>query len=170
MTMPQNLIAPEEIRGYLRTHRRTFTLAPRMWQNCNLDVELQWQSVRFGKNYQDAVPTDSFGVYAFVLVPEFTGPPTTAYLLYIGKTKRPFKTRYREYLRYEPDDWATRPIYRALEKWYDYIWFHFAPMEDPDLLKPTEEALINACIPPCNLKFTGTIGRPIGAFVRDPEG
>ena len=96
--MTTNPIRPNEIRDHLRSHRRAFILAPRMWQNCNLDVDLEWQSVRYGENYRDAVPTDSFGIYAFVLVPEVTGPPESAYLLYIGKTERPFRTRYREYL------------------------------------------------------------------------
>ncbi len=168
--MTTETIQPEEVRDHLRRHRRAFILAPRMWQNCNLEVDLQWQSVRYGEDYREDVPTDSFGIYAFVLVPEITGPPETAYLLYIGKTKRPFRTRYREYLPAESDDWAVRPIYRALERWPDYIWFHFAPMDDPDLLKSTEEALINACIPPYNFKFTGTLGKAIGAFIRDPEG
>ena len=168
--MTADPIRPEEVRDYLKNHRRAFILAPRMWQNCNLDVDLQWQAVRYGENYRDGVPTDSFGIYAFVLVPEITGPPETAYLLYIGKTKRPFRTRFREYLTDESDDWAARPIDRALKRWHDYIWFHFAPMEDPALLESTEETLINACIPPCNYKFTGTIGGAIGAFKRDTEG
>ena len=142
-----------------------------MWQNCNLDVDLQWQSVKYGKNYRHAVPSSSFGVYAFVLVPEIIGLPKTAYLLYIGKTKRPFQTRYGEYLRDDGSaDWAVRPIHRALGAWHDYIWFYFATMDDPDLLHSTEETLINACIPPCNYTFTGRIGSPIGAFVRNPEG
>ena len=168
--MTTNSIRPEEVRDHLRRHRRTFTLAPWMWQSCQLPVDLQWESVRFGEDSRDDVPSDSFGIYAFVLVPDIKGPPKTAYLLYVGKTKRPFLTRYGEYLKSDPDDWALRAIYRALDKWHDYIWFHFAPMEDPDLLKPTEETLINACIPPFNLRFTGTIGRAIGAFIRDPEG
>ena len=168
--MTANSIRPDEVRDHLRRHSRTFILAPRMWQNCNLDVDLQWQSVRYGENSRGSVPNDSFGIYAFVLVPEITGPPGTAYLLYIGKTKRPFRTRYGEYFPKESDDWALRPIFKALGRWPDYIWFHFAPMEDPDMLISTEETLINACIPPYNHKFTGTIGRAIGAFVRDPQG
>lgn len=165
-------IRPDEIRPYLSQHRRTFTLAPRMWQNCNLHVRLQWHSVRYGEQYYKDVPIDSFGIYAFILIPELTGPPETAYLLYIGKTKRPFRIRFSEYLpgQPEPGDWALRPIYRALATWHDYIWFYFAPMEDPQLLKSTEQTLINACIPPCNYQFTGKIGRAISAFIRSPEG
>ena len=168
--MTTNPIQPNEVRDHLRSHRRTFTLAPRMWQLSQLDFDLQWESVRFGEDSRQAVPANSYGIYAFVLVPEIVGPPQSAYLLYIGKTKRPFRTRYGEYLNSDPDDWALRAIYRALIKWHDYIWFHFAPLEDEDLLKPTEETLINACIPPFNLSFTGTIGRAIGAFMRDIEG
>ena len=137
-----------------------------MWQTCNLSVNLVWQSVRYG----DHVSSTSFGIYAFVLVPKITGPPDTAYLLYIGKTERPFRVRYGEYFPSDSDDLAARPIYRALQKWGDCIRFYYAPMQDQALLKSTEETLINACIPPCNYKFTGTIGRAIGAFMRNPEG
>ena len=108
--MTTETIQPAEVRDHLRRHRRAFILAPRMWQSCDLDVELNWQSVRYGEDYREDVPTDSFGIYAFVLVPEITGPPETAYLLYIGKTKRPFRTRYGEYLPAESDDGPYRPI------------------------------------------------------------
>ena len=168
--MTTNPIQPEEVREHLKNHRRMFILAPRMWENCQLPVDLHWQSVRFGESSRGAVPSDRFGIYAFVLVPDITGPPKTAYLLYIGKTKRPFRTRYGEYLNYDPDDWALRAVYKALDKWYEYIWFHFAPMEDANLLNHTEETLINACIPPLNSQFTGRIGKAIGAFARDTEG
>ena len=141
-----------------------------MWQLCHLPVDLHWERVRFGEPYSVDVPVDSFGIYAFMLTPEAQGAPSTAYLLYVGMTERPFRTRYKEYLLEDSSDWAIRPIYRALDKWRDYIWFHFAPMEDLHLLESIEETLINACIPPCNVKFTGTIGRAISAFVRDPEG
>ena len=140
-TGPITPITAPEIRDYLRSHRRTFTFAPRMWQDCYPPVSLQWQCVRFGEEYLHAVPSDSFGIYAFVLVPEFIGPPETAYMLYIGKTRRSFQDRYKEYLAYDPDDWAVRRIDRALARWHDYIWFHFAPMDAPNLLTLTEETL-----------------------------
>lgn len=164
--MTTNPIQPDEVRDHLSKHRREFILAPRMWENCHLAVDLVWQSVRYGED----VSSDDFGIYAFVLVPEIIGPPETAYLLYIGKTTRSFRARYGEYFPIGSDDWAARPIDRALAKWRDFIWFHFAPMENRDLVTSTEETLLNACIPPCNYRFTGTIGRAIGAFVRDTEG
>ena len=168
--MNANQIQPEEISLLLLRHRRYFVLAPVLWQTCNVPVELQWQSIRFGQDHRNEVPNDSFGIYAFMLVPDFNGPPSSAYLLYIGKTSRPFRTRYGEYLNDETEDLAARPIDRALDRWSGYVWFHYAPMGDRDLLDETEESLLNACIPPFNVRFTGVVGHAITAFRADYGG
>ena len=81
-------ITSQEVRDYLRPRRRTFTFAPRMWWDCHPPVNLQWECVRFGKDYLDAVPDDRFGIYSFILTPEIIATPPSAYLLYIGKTRR----------------------------------------------------------------------------------
>ena len=135
-----------------------------MWQECNLPVELHWESVRFGNDYRAQVPADKFGVYAFMLEPDFNGPPKSAYLLYIGKTERDFRVRYGEYLREERDELARSRIAWMFERWSGHISFHFASIEKAELVEETEVALINACIPPCNLKYTGIVGRAITAF------
>ena len=163
-------IQPGEVRAYLHNKRCTFTFAPRLWQECHPPVNLEWERIPFGNEHVNTVPNNECGVYSFMLQPEVFGIPETAYLLYIGKTSRSFQKRYKEYLKPDTDDWAMRPIYRALEKWADYVWFYFAPIGATGLIETTEETLMNACIPPLNRKFTGTIGRSIGAFIRDPQG
>ena len=169
-TMTTDPIRPDEVGDHLSKYRTRFILAPRMWHSCDLPFELRWHAVEFGEDNQDRIPTNRFGVYAFVLVPNFPGPPKSAYLLYIGKTERSFHARYGEYLRDETDDFAARPIERALQRWHGHIWFHYAAIGDPDSVNDTEETLINACIPPCNVKFTGTLGKAIHAFVGSPWG
>ncbi len=160
----------DDIISILQKHRLRFVHSPQMWQQCNLPVTLEWNSVEFSENNGDSVPSDKFGVYAFMLEPNFAGPPKSAYLLYIGKTGRHFQVRYKEYLYEEDQGFARPPISRMLERWSGHISFHYAPIEDPGLLRRTEEALLNACIPPYNRQFTGRVGRAIMAFRQDSGG
>ena len=135
-----------------------------MWIECNLPVELKWQSVEFGQDYRNDVPAEQFGVYAFMLEPKFSGPPQTAYLLYIGKTARAFRTRYGEYLDIELKRFGRTPIGRMLERWSGHVCFHYASIEDQNRIDEIEEALLNACIPPYNQRFRGRVGPAIMAF------
>ena len=142
-----------------------FFHSPQMWDECNLPVTLEWTSVKFGEDYRDSVPADKFGVYAFMLEPDFTGPPKSTYLLYIGKTKRGFRERYGEYLSEEDDDFARSKIAWMFERWMGHISFYYAPIDERQLIAQTEDALIHACIPPCNTRFKGTVGRALTAFM-----
>ena len=120
-----------------------FVHVPQLWQECNLPIQLEWQSVEFGKDHRGKVPSDEFGIYAFMLEPNFVGPPKGAYLLYVGQTERTFWKRYGEYLPPEAGRLARLAI---------------------GLLDPAEDALLHACIPPLNSKFKGTIGTAVRAF------
>lgn len=141
-----------------------FVHAPQLWGQCNLPVDLVWQSVEFGKDHRGKVPSDKFGVYAFMLVPNFTGPPKSAYLLYVGQTKRTFWKRYGEYLPPESGRLARLAIGLKLDTWDGHVWFHYAQIKDTSFLDPTEHALLHACIPPLNSKFIGTVGEAVRAF------
>ena len=152
------------IRRLLQDGRVVFFHSPQMWEECDLPVELEWTSVKFGEDSRQNVPADKFGVYAFMLEPNFTGPPQSRYLLYIGKTERDFRERYGKYLSEEKDDFARSKIAWMFERWAGHISFHFAPIENRLLVCQTEDALIHACIPPCNTKFKGTVGRAMTAF------
>lgn len=152
------------IRRHLQDGRVVFFHSPQMWAKCNLPVDLQWESVKFGQEYRDCVPADKFGVYAFMLEPNFMGPPKSGYLLYIGKTERDFRERYGEYLTEEHDDLARSKIAWMFERWTGHIFFHYAAIEKKHLVDKTEDALLHACIPPCNTRFKGTVGRAIAAF------
>ena len=153
-----------QILGQLREGALRFVHAPQLWEQCDLPVQLEWQSVKFGKDQSGKVPSDKFGVYAFMLEPNLTGPPKAAYLLYVGQTKRPFRKRFGEYLPPEAGRLARLAIGLQLDLWAGHIWFHYAPIKNTDLLDPTEKALLNACIPPLNSQFKGTVGKAVRAF------
>ena len=159
----------DQIVSRLQKGRVVFVHSPDMWDECNLPVELHWQRVRFGKDYRNQVPSDKFGVYAFMLAPNFIGVPESAYLLYIGQTHG-FRARYVQYLHEYSRGFARPPISRMLERWYDHIWFHYAPLGNPCLLDKVEDALLNACIPPYNQKYKGRVGRAIRAFKTESGG
>ena len=151
----------------LRDARVVFVHAPKMWDACILPVPLQWTSVEFTAENRDHIPSDKSGVYAFMLEPTFLGPPRSAYLLYIGKAdRRRFRRRYRDYIYERDQGFARPPISWMLEKWEGHIRFHYAPVDDVSLIPQVEEALLNACIPPYNERFTGSIGKAIRAFRR----
>ena len=154
----------------LQKSRVVFVHSPQRWGDCDLPVDLQWECVKFSQDNRDNISSDKFGIYAFMLEPNFIGPPKAAYLLYIGKTERDFRVRYGEYLYEGSKGFARLWISRMLERWNGHILFHYAPIDDVCLLGQTEEALLNACIPPYNRKFTGRVGSAITAFKQESGG
>ncbi len=155
----------------LREGRVVFTHSPERWSQCVLPADLQWMSVPFTEDNQDSVPSDQFGVYAFMLEPAFVGPPKSAYLLYIGQTgdTRGFRRRYGDYLYYQRTG-NRFVISRMLRRWDGHIWFYYAPVADATLLDGIENVLLNTCIPPYNDKFKGRAGSGIMAFRRESGG
>ena len=151
--------------GELKEHRVAFVHSPVMWNQCIVPVVPQWVSVKFGKEERDDVPMDQSGVYAFMLEPDFAGPPKAAYLMYIGKTTDSLRERYGRYLTRELNKKFGRTIIgRMLNRWYHHLRFYYAPIADKDSIKGIEETLLNACVPPYNQKFTGKAGKAIMAF------
>ncbi len=148
-----------------------FVLAPDRWATCNLPVQLNWRPIPFNDANQATLLPNAGGVYSFILKPAVVGPPETAYLLYIGKTKKISK-RYKDYLFYKsPSGYKYRPhIHDVLNKWPDEIWFSFATLDDLDLLKTVEDTLLNSCVPPFNIEFEGRVNtavrlwRSLGGF------
>ena len=148
----------------LKKHRVAFAHSPLMWSQCSLPVVLHWESVKFGQEERENVPLDQSGVYAFMLEPDFAGPPKSAYLMYIGKTTDPLRERYGRYLTRELNRFGRTIIGRMLNRWYDHLRFYYAPIADKDSIEGIEEILLNACVPPYNQRFTGKAGTSIMAF------
>ena len=149
----------------LKKHRVAFAHSPLMWSQYSLAEGLKWESVKFGEEERTHVPLDRSGVYAFMLEPDFVGPPKSAYLMYIGKTTDPLRERYGRYLTRELNRKFGRTIIgRMLNRWFDHLRFYYAPIGDKDSITGIEETLLSACVPPYNQTFTGKAGPAIMAF------
>ena len=132
----------------LRFQTREFTLSPELWNTLDIQCNLNWTRVKFEEQLASQVPNRSMGVYAFVLEPGIANLKL-AYLLYIGKTTRNFRVRFREYLRKQQDSKPKRlHVKQMLTMWPDNLWFYYAPIEDMSIVKPVEANLIGAFKPP----------------------
>jgi hypothetical protein len=142
-------------------------LYPNQWQRfvSPLSHKLDWKPLKFEKSNSMAVPDDFGGIYSFVVRPEIADHSQCAYLMYIGKTNK-FRTRYYKYQSYlDKNAWDTdRPrIAEMIHKWTDYLWFYYAKVSDPKLIKVTETPLIQAFLPPYNTEIPGQIGTAVKA-------
>ena len=146
--MPSEIDYVDFIDTELHRGEITFHHSPTLWDSLTVPTDLHWSAVRFDEANQECVPSDKFGVYAFLLKPNIVGPPPTGYLLYVGETDRDFRVRYGEYMSKQRTRKLNRMIDRMLNKWVGHVWFYYAPIEECTLLKPVEEALMNACVPP----------------------
>lgn len=143
-----------------RSQTREFTLSPELWNNLNLHCNLNWTPVKFEEPLTNQIPNNSMGIYAFVLEPGIANL-RLAYLLYIGKTTRNFRVRFREYLRHKQE---TKPkrlyVKQMLTTWPDHLWFYYAPITDRDIVKYVEDNLIEAFKPPVCRDYPAKIRNP----------
>jgi hypothetical protein len=78
--------------------------------------------------------------------------------MYIGKTDRGLRARFREYLR-EANNPAGRIPVRALITMYrDYLKFYFAPLDPSISPYDVEQELIKLFVPPANRQIPAVIG------------
>ena len=141
----------------LRSQTRQFTLSPELWNNLNLHCNLNWTRVKFEEPLTNQIPNSSMGVYAFVLEPGIANL-RLAYLLYVGKTTRNFRVRFREYLRHQQETKPKRlDIKRMLTTWPDHLWFYYAPITNRSIIKCAENNLIEAFKPPNCLTYPARI-------------
>ena len=125
-----------------------FTLSPDLWDGLSLTQTLEWHRVKFASTSVVQVPDDLMGVYSFVVEPNIANH-SVAYLLYIGKTTRNFRTRFREYLRHQTEERTNRlRVQHMLRTWPDHLSFYYAPIADRDIVKIVEDELIIAFKPP----------------------
>lgn len=142
----------------LRSQTREFTLSPGLWNNLNPHYNLNWTRVKFEEPLSNQIPNSSMGVYAFVLEPGIANLKL-AYLLYVGKTTRNFRVRFREYLRHQQETKPKRLLVKQmLSTWPDHLWFYYAPITDRNIVKGVEDNLIEAFKPPVCRAYPARIG------------
>ena len=144
----------------LRQQTWTFTLSPDLWDNLNLPQPLNWVRTTFDETPAGNMPNDLIGVYAFVLEHNTAGLQS-AYLLYVGKTTENFRVRYRKYKTHQREERTNRLLVkRMLTTWPGRLAFYYAPIDDPDIVKPIEDALIAAFKPPVCRQYPATVREP----------
>jgi hypothetical protein len=148
-----------EPKSYADFKIQCMILFPPAWKACNLSVDLSWQMVPFDARCVKDIPNNQKGIYSFVVKPGIANHPACAYLLYVGKTDRNFRVRFSEYLHDEKMGVESRRphISGMLYKWKGYLWFCYANVEDITLIEPTEDALLEAYLPPTNVEMPGKL-------------
>jgi hypothetical protein len=124
---------------------------------------LAWVTLPFKDSSRPSVP-DAPGVYAFLVVPNIAGNLNVSYLMYIGKTDRPLRRRFVEYLREAQSNKIRPKLLRVLPLYSDHLVFACATTPTGTSPKDVEAALLTAFSPPGNDQIPGTVGRARKAF------
>lgn len=138
-------------------------LNPNLWVKYPNRIRLSWQRIKFHASEVSNVPDDSNGVYSFVVIPDIAEHIACAYMLYVGKTERNFRARYKEYLN---DQDLTKKTNRfhirdMLNKWKDHLWFCYAPINQAMLITQIERDLINSYLPPYCKEYPAEVREPM---------
>lgn len=150
-------------RAELKAHRWFFRLWPRQWAAYNLPDSFNWEIYPFQHAQIENIPSQP-GIYSFVIQPGIASHFHCSYLMYIGKTGRTLRERFREYFR-ERNYPESRPkILEMLNRYEGYLHFCCLAIEEKEQITEIEEALISAFLPPCNDQLPANIRRIAGAF------
>ena len=146
-----------------KAHWQTLMLWPKLWKGWKPRLKLKWESKPFSHTSKGAIPNKP-GVYAFVIMPGVPPGVPNSVLMYIGKSDRPLRERFREYLR-EKDSPTGRPALSTMLQMYDgYVHFYCACMEKGTRPKMIENHLIETLAPPMNKQYPAKISRIMGAW------
>ena len=149
----------------LGRHKYSFHLAPALWDQYEGPDDLEWKCVPFGRDSLKAIPTAP-GVYAFCVRPSIGGNLCGSYLLYVGKTVRPLRTRCREYLARAEADRERPKVLRMMRLFYgtDYLRFCFAVVSEDDDPASIEHLLLGATAPPACTDLPASVRAAVNAF------
>lgn len=136
-------------------HTVDITLSPEKLMANNYAIPaLEWNSIPYGEDDIDKVPSDKRGVYAFAVAQIDDVLPQHGYILYMGiagrRSNRSLRERYREYLNEKIVIKRAR-IARMIGTWHEVLWFLFAPVDDgvsTEDLEELEKQLNTALMPP----------------------
>jgi len=146
-----------------KAHWQTLILWPKLWKDWSPPLKLKWKGKPFSPLSRPHIPNRP-GVYAFVIKPGIPPGVTNSILMYVGKTDRPLRERFGEYLR-EKDDPTGRPAINAmLQMYYGYLHFYCACVTKGTTPKQIEDHLIETLAPPMNKQYPAKISRIMGAW------
>ena len=135
--------------------RMAFVLSPQQLLADHYIVSpLRWDSISYGENDLQRIPSNKRGVYAFVICQHDAVLPPHGYVLYIGiagrNSDRSLRSRYKDYLNPRKLIKRTR-IARMIGTWHQVLRFYFAPISDDVTsreLQQLEKQLNGALLPP----------------------
>jgi len=143
-----------------RVHTFPFCIWPRMWAGYKTLAVLNWQAICFDINNAEAVP-DQPGIYAFLIRPNIEVLIGTEYLIYVGKTERTLRQRFREYIREKNNRFGRAKVVEFLQKYDAHILFTCAIVDGQVKPNLIENELLKAFMPPANSDFPAEVRRII---------
>ena len=147
-----------------KSHEIRLLLWPVRWQQYQLVYSLNWQVFEFNEETIQQIPRDA-GVYTFLVQPRIACNLDASYLMYVGKTDRSLRQRYREYLREMANPTGRPQIIDTLIRYSGFVYFSCASVSD-QALTPTqvEDELLKAFMPPNNPTLPVEVRRIRKAF------
>ena len=137
-------------------------LSPEHWAGFNSPNGLQWTIEKFEKNSTKNIPSNQFGVYSFLVQPGIAGHSACSYLMYVGKAEnQSLQQRFTQYFGHLNETSRRTNISKLLRLWHGHIWFCYAPVANQSLIDDTEQALINAFLPPFNRRYRGIVAKQL---------
>lgn len=147
----------------IKAHEETFVLWPELWQKYTKShgFSFDWEENQFLASEVGNIPSAP-GLYTFVIQPHIANHPSCSYLMYLGKTKRTLRKRFREYFREKRRESGRPLIVKLLNKYPDNLCFCYTIVENSSLLTEMEKALLDAFLPPCNRRqVPARVRRPV---------
>ena len=137
--------------GNYRVER--MVLSPDHWKTFSLPHRLSWTATQFDRRNAKEIPNDQRGVYSFLVQPGIAEHTACSYLMYVGKAERQsLRARFEQYFEHLTETSRRTNISKMLRLWRGNLWFCFAPVSDLTKIDITEQALLNAYLPPYNRK------------------
>jgi len=82
--------------------------------------------------------------------------------MYVGKAEdQTLRQRFRQYFGHMLETSRRTNISKMLVLWKHNLWFYFAPVADKSNIDTTEQALLNAFLPPFNHRYKGTVAKQL---------
>jgi excinuclease UvrABC nuclease subunit len=157
--MPQRVDLIKEA----KFHTHKLILWPARWQAYKCRASLRWQVFPFDESIANQIP-DQPGVYAFCIQPN-VADLDASYVMYIGKTERSLRTRFREYLR-EAQSPSGRPRLTdmLLNPYRSFLYFICAVLNPQTIPGEIEEDLLDTFMPPMNTELPAEVRQIVNAF------
>lgn len=135
-------------------------LSPAHWTSYSLAHQLAWTATKFDRANRDKVPRNKHGVYSFLVQPGIAEHTACSYLMYVGKAEsQSLRDRFEQYFEHLTETSRRTNISKMLRLWDGFLWFCFAPVADQAKIDDTEQALLNAYLPPYNRRYRGMVAK-----------